>query len=113
MAAEWLASRALFSLPFIPMFVKHLWTAYYAPRGRYPSGIYAKAIALYELFFYLWALTRPGPLFPLVAVMAVIHLIGVPLYFVGYLSRLSKYGRHYGLFEAAELTLLAALLAMS
>jgi len=46
---------------FLPMFYKHAWTAYNARRGKYPGGLYAKGIALYEATFYLWALTLPTP----------------------------------------------------
>ncbi|ABO09332.1 hypothetical protein [Pyrobaculum calidifontis] len=96
---------------FLPMFYKHAWTAYNARRGRYPGGLYAKGIALYEAAFYLWALTLSTPLAPLVWTMVLIHLAGVPLYFTGALSRYAAYGRAYSLFEAAELAVLAALAA--
>lgn len=100
----------LILLPFLPMFLKHAWTAANAPRGRYPRGPYAGAAALYEAAFWLWALTL-GVLTPLAALMAAVHLAGVPLYFGGYLSRYSRYGRHYAVFEAVELATLVALLA--
>lgn len=100
-------------LLFIPMFIKHVWTAYYAPRGRYLSGIYARVMAIYEFLFYLWALSIAGPLAPLVAVMAMAHFIGVPLYFGGYLPRFSKYRRFYSLFETAELVVLITLVVFT
>ncbi|AEA12258.1 hypothetical protein TUZN_0770 [Thermoproteus uzoniensis 768-20] len=96
------------ALLFLPMFVKHAWTAAFSPRGRYPAGVAAKAAALYEAAFYIWALTL-GVFVPAVAAFAVIHLVGVPLYFGGYLARYSKYGKAYAVFEAAELIFLAAL----
>ncbi|MGC9051767.1 hypothetical protein [Pyrobaculum sp.] len=97
-------------LLFIPMYVKHGWTALNSPRGRYPGGLAAKAAAVYEALFYIWALTL-GLLVPVTAFFAVTHFIGVPLYFGGYLSRYSRYGKAYAVFEIAELLYLAALLA--
>lgn len=95
--------------PFIPMYFKHIWTAANSPRGKYPGGLAARAIAVYEAAFYLWALTL-GVYVALVAFLAVIHLVGVSLYFKGYLSRYSKYGKAYAAFEAFEL---ASLLLLS
>ncbi len=97
------------ALLFAPMFVKHAWTSIYSPRGIYPGGVWAKAIALYEAAFYVWALAQ-GVLLPLTVFFAVVHLAGVPLYFGGYLSRYSRYGKAYAAFEAAELVFLLALL---
>lgn len=65
-------------LLFIPMYVKHGWTAFNSPRGRYPGGLAAKAVAVYEAFFYIWALTL-GLFTPITALFAVIHFIGIPL----------------------------------
>lgn len=96
----------------MPMFYKHAWTAVNSRRGRFPKGLWAKAVAVYEALFYLWALTLGGALAPLVFLMALIHFVGVPLYFTGVLSRYSQYGRHYSAFEAFELALLVALAAL-
>ncbi len=90
-----------------PMLAKHLWTSIYSPKGRFPGGLWAKAAAVYEALFYVWLLTlQLGSLVPIVALMAVIHFVGVPLYFLGILSRYSKYGKYYGAFEALELVFL-------
>ncbi|MEL9990197.1 MAG: hypothetical protein QXP98_02420 [Thermoproteus sp.] len=97
-------------LPFVPMFYKHLWTAVNSPRGRYPGGLAARAVAIYEAVFYLWALTL-GAYVALVVFLAAVHLVGVPLYFRGYLSRYSKYGKAYAAFEAFELASLVLLAA--
>lgn len=97
------------ALLFVPMFYKHAWTAVNSRRGRYPRGLWAKAVALYEAAFYVWALARGGPLWPLVLFMAAVHFLGVPLYFAGVLGRYSQYGVYYSLFEVFELAVLAAL----
>ncbi len=91
----------------MPMLAKHLWTAVNSPRGRFPEGRWARAAATYEALFYIWLLTQPlGPLTAIAVFMAAIHLVGVPLYFLGLLSRYARYGRHYGAFELAELLFL-------
>jgi len=96
---------------FVPMWVKHLWTSIYSRLGKYPSGAAARLVALYEAGFYIWALTLSTPMAPIIALMAAIHLIGVPLYFMGTLSKYSRYGRYYSAFEAAELAVITALYA--
>ncbi|MFB6490180.1 MAG: hypothetical protein TU35_002850 [Thermoproteus sp. AZ2] len=104
---------SLYSAAFVPMFIKHVWTAIYSPKGRYPSGLAAKAIALYEAAFYalmLYLYPRPLALFAATALYAVVHLVGVPLYFGGFLAKYSSYGKAYSAFEASELVLLTALL---
>lgn len=105
---------SVYSAAFIPMFAKHIWTAIYSPKGKYPSGLAARAIALYEAAFYVLALIFLRPLSPALfiatALYTVVHIVGVPLYFGGYLARYSSYGKAYSAFEASELVLLTALL---
>jgi len=100
-----------YRLALLPMFYKHAWTAYNARRGRYPGGLYAKGIALYEAASYPRALTLPTPLAPMVWATALTRLVGVPLYFTGAFSRYASYGSAYSLFEAVELAALATLAA--
>ncbi len=76
-------------------------------KGEILGGLLAKAAAMYEALFYAWLLTLPlGPLTPIVVLMAILHFVGVPLYFRGVLSRYARYGKYYGAFEALELVFL-------
>lgn len=99
-----------FVLALFPvMFLKHFWTAINTPRGRYLSGWMAKAIAVYEAFFYVALLLAPlGPLFLPALAMAVIHWLGVVLYFRGVLARYKGLAPAYAGFETAELLFLVA-----
>lgn len=94
---------------FPVMFLKHFWTAINTTRGRYLGGWTAKAIAVYEAAFYIALLSAPlGPLLLPALAMAVIHWLGVVLYFRGVLARYKNLTPAYAGFEAAELLFLVA-----